>query len=301
MRFKIHLVARKSEEIANESQPSVFKDWMVFTKMRLASLVILSAIAGYLFAGGGFDLGLLLLTIGGTFVIGASNGMNQIIERNLDKKMDRTKNRPIPAGRMTVKQGLIIVIICLAIGITLLAFINFKTTFWGFVSFLLYSFVYTPLKPKTPWAVFVGAIPGAFPPFLGALAYLDEYTLIPGILFMVQFMWQFPHFWAIAWVLYDDYKHGGFDLLPSNKGKTKASAFPILAYTLLLVPFSLIPWALDMVGDTTLYVGSFLGLIFFLFAYRLYLTCDTKDARKLMFASFIYLPLIQFLYVLDKI
>ena len=118
---------------------------------------------------------------------------------------------------------------------------------------------------------------------------------------LLQFIWQFPHFWAIAWVLYDDYKHGGFDLLPSNKGKTKASAFPILAYTLLLVPFSLIPWALDMVGDTTLYVGSFLGLIFFLFAYRLYLTCDTKDARKLMFASFIYLPLIQFLYVLDKI
>ena len=274
---------------------------MVFTKMRLASLVILSAIAGYLFAGGGFDQNLLLLIVGGIFVTGASNGVNQLLERDLDKKMKRTMNRPVAAGRMTVQQGLILVLILIISGTVLLALINFKTALWGFISFLLYSFVYTPMKPKTSWAVFVGAIPGAFPPFLGAIAFLDEYSLIPGILFMVQFMWQFPHFWAIAWVLYDDYKHGGFNLLPSKNGKTKTSAFPILVYTLLLVPFSLLPWVLDMVGPLTFYIGSFLGLIFFLFAYRLYLTCDTKDARKLMFASFVYLPLIQFLYVLDKI
>lgn len=240
--------------------------------MRLASLVILSAIAGYLFAGGGFDQNLLLLIIGGIFVTGASNGVNQLLERDLDKKMKRTMNRPVAAGRMTVQQGLIIVLILIISGTVLLALINFKTALWGFISFILYSFVYTPMKPKTSWAVFVGAIPGAFPPFLGAIAFLDEYSLIPGILFMVQFMWQFPHFWAIAWVLYDDYKHGGFNLLPSKNGKTKASAFPILVYTLLLVPFSLLPWVLDMVGPLTFYVGSFLGLIFFLFAYRLYLT-----------------------------
>lgn len=281
--------------------PSLFKDWMVFTKMRLASLVILSAIAGYLFAGGGFDQNLLLLVVGGIFVTGASNGVNQLLERDLDKKMKRTMNRPVAAGRMTVQQGLILVVILIISGTVLLALINFKTALWGFISFILYSFVYTPMKPKTSWAVFVGAIPGAFPPFLGAIAFLDEYSLILGVLFMVQFMWQFPHFWAIAWVLYDDYKHGGFNLLPSKNGKTKASAFPILVYTLLLVPFSLLPWVLDMVGPLTFYVGSFLGLIFFLFAYRLYLTCDTKDARKLMFASFVYLPLIQFLYVLDKV
>ena len=300
MQFKSLQVAQ-TKDIKTTETPSLLKDWMVFTKMRLASLVILSAIAGYLFAGGGFDQNLLLLIVGGIFVTGASNGVNQLLERDLDKKMKRTMNRPVAAGRMTVQQGLILVLILIISGTVLLSLINFKTALWGFISFLLYSFVYTPMKPKTSWAVFVGAIPGAFPPFLGAIAFLDEYSLIPGILFMVQFMWQFPHFWAIAWVLYDDYKHGGFNLLPSKNGKTKASAFPILVYTLLLVPFSLLPWVLDMVGPLTFYVGSFLGLIFFLFAYRLYLTCDTKDARKLMFASFVYLPLIQFLYVLDKI
>lgn len=274
---------------------------MVFTKMRLASLVILSAIAGYWFAGGGWDMNLALLVVGGILVTAASNGMNQIWERDLDKKMTRTKNRPVAAGRMSVNTGLFIILFCILSGTILLFMINFKTALWGFLSFVLYAFVYTPMKPKTSWAVFVGAIPGAFPPFLGAMAHLDEYNLVPGMLFMVQFMWQFPHFWAIAWVLYDDYKHGGFNLLPSKNGKTKTSAFPILVYTLLLVPFSLMPWVLDMVGPLTFYVGSFLGLIFFLFAYRLYLTCETKDARNLMFASFVYLPLIQFLYVLDKV
>jgi heme o synthase len=289
------------QQQASEKTPSVMKDLMVFTKMRLASLVILSAIAGYWFAGGGFDRTLVLLVVGGILVTAASNGMNQIWEKDLDKKMIRTKNRPVATGRMSVKKGMVIVLACILIGTGLLWLINFKTAMWGFISFFLYAFVYTPMKPKTSWAVFVGAIPGAFPPFLGAMAHLDEYSIVPGMLFMVQFMWQFPHFWAIAWVLYDDYKHGGFNLLPSKNGKTKTSAFPILVYTLLLVPFSLMPWVLDMVGPLTFYVGSFLGLIFFLFAYRLYLTCETKDARNLMFASFVYLPLIQFLYVLDKV
>jgi heme o synthase len=294
-------VSQSESHSAHDKTPSFFKDLMVFTKMRLASLVILSAIAGYWFAGGGWDMNLALLVAGGILVTAASNGMNQIWERDLDKKMARTKNRPVAAGRMSVNTGFFIVLVCILSGTILLYMINFKTALWGFVSFVLYAFVYTPMKPKTSWAVFVGAIPGAFPPFLGAIAHLDEYNLIPGMLFMVQFMWQFPHFWAIAWVLYDDYKHGGFNLLPSKNGKTKTSAFPILVYTLLLVPFSLMPWVLDMVGPLTFYVGSFLGLIFFLFAYRLYLTCETKDARNLMFASFVYLPLIQFLYVLDKV
>jgi heme o synthase len=294
-------VSQSESLSAHDKTPSFFKDLMVFTKMRLASLVILSAIAGYWFAGGGWDMNLALLVVGGILVTAASNGMNQIWERNLDKKMARTKNRPVAAGRMSVNTGFFIVLLCILSGTILLYMINFKTALWGFVSFVLYAFVYTPMKPKTSWAVFVGAIPGAFPPFLGAIAHLDEYNLVPGMLFMVQFMWQFPHFWAIAWVLYDDYKHGGFNLLPSKNGKTKTSAFPILVYTLLLVPFSLMPWVLDMVGPLTFYVGSFLGLIFFLFAYRLYLTCETKDARNLMFASFVYLPLIQFLYVLDKV
>jgi heme o synthase len=285
----------------NPSKPSKLKDWLLFTKMRLAFLVILSAVAGYLFAGGGFDQTLLFLVVGGVFVTGASNGMNQIIERDLDAKMNRTKNRPIPQGRMGIREAYSIVVVFLLTGLIFMFLINKHVLLWSFLSFVLYAFVYTPMKLRTPWAVFVGAIPGAFPPFIGALAYPDGYTQLAGILFLVQFMWQFPHFWAIAWVLYDDYKHGGFNLLPAKNGRSKQSAFQILAYTLLLVPFSLLPWALDMTGDATLIIGSLLGLIFFLFAYRLYLTCEVQDARKLMFASFVYLPLIQFLYVLDKI
>jgi protoheme IX farnesyltransferase len=261
----------------------------------------LSAVAGYLFAGGGFDETLLYLIIGGVFVTGASNGMNQIIERDLDAKMNRTHNRPIPQGRMSITEAYIIVATLLNAGLLFMYFINIHVLLWSFLSFVLYAFVYTPLKLRTPWAVFVGAIPGAFPPFIGALAHPDGYTQLAGVLFLVQFMWQFPHFWAIAWVLYDDYKHGGFNLLPAKNGRSKQSAFQILVYTLLLVPFSLLPWALDMTGDATLIIGSLLGLLFFLYAYRLYLTCEVQDARKLMFASFVYLPLIQFLYVLDKI
>jgi protoheme IX farnesyltransferase len=283
------------------SKPSKFKDWMLFTKMRLAFLVILSAFAGYLFAGGSFDRDMLLLILGGIFVTGASNGMNQIIEKELDAKMARTKNRPLPTNRMSLKEAYTLVALFLIIGLTLMYFINGKVLLWSFLSFVLYSFVYTPLKLKTSWSVFIGAIPGAFPPFIGALAELDAYTQLAGILFLVQFMWQFPHFWAIAWVLYDDYKHGGFSLLPAKNGRSKESAFPILVYTLLLVPFSLLPWVLDMTGNATLILGSLFGLIFYLYAYKLYLTCSVQDARKLMFASFVYLPLIQFLYVLDKV
>lgn len=269
--------------------------------MRLSFLVILSAVAGYLFAGGSFDKQMLYLILGGIFVTGASNGMNQIIERDLDAKMARTMNRPLPTGRMKLNEAYIIVISFIIIGSALMYMINFKALLWSFLSFVLYSFVYTPLKLKTSWAVFIGAIPGAFPPFIGAIAYLDAYTQLAGISFLVQFMWQFPHFWAIAWVLYDDYKHGGFSLLPGKNGRTKESAFPILVYTLLLVPFSLLPWALDMTGNATLIFGSLFGLIFYLYAYRLYQTCAVEDARKLMFASFVYLPLIQFLYVFDKV
>jgi protoheme IX farnesyltransferase len=274
---------------------------MLFTKMRLAFLVILSAVAGYWFAGGGWDRTLLYLILGGILVTGASNGMNQIIERNLDAKMARTQNRPLPKGRMSLVTAYSIVLVTLVAGLYLMYAINYKVLLWSFLSFVLYSFVYTPLKLKTSWAVFIGAIPGAFPPFIGALAFLDAYTQLAGILFLVQFMWQFPHFWAIAWVLYDDYKHGGFSLLPAKNGRSKESAFPILVYTLLLVPFSLLPWVLDMTGNLTLILGSLFGLIFYLYAYRLYQSCSVEDARKLMFASFVYLPLIQFLYVFDKV
>ncbi|MFN5148310.1 MAG: heme o synthase [Flavobacteriia bacterium] len=282
------------------------KAYIVFTKFRLASLVILSALSGYLFADGSSGKEIALLMIGGLLVTAASNGSNQIWERDLDKLMKRTERRPIPKGSMTVNEAYVVVIVCLVVGTYMLYLINLYSALLGLIAFISYVFMYTPMKRVSPWAVLVGAFPGAIPPMLGAIAATNDFGLLPGVLFFVQFMWQFPHFWAIAWVLHDDYKSGGFSLLPSTSGRSKNSAFQILAYSLAMIPFSLLPWVLNFmpefsaIGNLTLFVASVSGAIFFLYAFRLYGTLEHTDARKLMFASFVYLPVIQFLYVLDK-
>ncbi len=283
-----------------EKSPSKFKTYLVFTKFRLSFLVILSALSGYLFAGGTNLTEIAYLMLGGTLVTGASNGANQIWERNLDKIMQRTNRRPLPTGKMSLQEAYLIVILFLVVGTSLLWLINTKSALLGLLAFISYVFVYTPLKQITPWAVFVGAFPGAIPPFLGAIAATNSFGFVPGILFFVQFTWQFPHFWAIAWVLYDDYKKAGFSLLPAKDGKSKASGFQIMAYSLALIPFSLMPWILGWTGVVTLISASLLGIWFFYLSYKLYHSCETSDARKLMFASFVYLPIIQFIYVFDR-
>ena len=283
-----------------QKTPSKFKTYLVFTKFRLSFLVILSALSGYLFAGGKDLLEITYLMLGGTLVTGASNGANQIWERHLDKIMNRTNRRPLPTGQMSLQEAYIIVVIFLLLGTYLLWLINLKSAILGLLAFVSYVFVYTPLKQITPWAVFVGAFPGAIPPFLGAIAATDAFGFVPGVLFFVQFTWQFPHFWAIAWVLYDDYKKAGFSLLPTKDGKSIASGFQIMAYSLALIPFSLMPWILGWTGIVTLISASLLGVWFFYLSYKLYHSCETSDARKLMFASFVYLPIIQFIYVFDR-
>ncbi|MFM7005789.1 MAG: heme o synthase [Flavobacteriales bacterium] len=283
-----------------EKSPSQFKTYLVFTKFRLSFLVILSALSGYLFAGGKDLIEITYLMLGGTLVTGASNGANQIWERNLDKIMQRTNRRPLPTGQMTLQEAYVIVGLFLIVGTYLLWLINTKSAILGLLAFGSYVFVYTPLKQITPWAVFVGAFPGAIPPFLGAIAATNAFGFVPGVLFFVQFTWQFPHFWAIAWVLYDDYKKAGFSLLPAKDGKSKASGFQIMAYSLALIPFSLMPWILGWTGVITLISASLLGIWFFYLSYKLYHSCETSDARKLMFASFVYLPIIQFIYVFDR-
>jgi protoheme IX farnesyltransferase len=282
-------------------QPGKFKTYLIFTKFRLSSLVILSAIAGYLFAGGSDITELILLTFGGIFVTGASNGANQIWEQHLDKLMNRTNRRPLPQGWMTNTEAYSVVIISLIIGTAMLFAINLFSALLGLFAFVSYVFIYTPMKQVTPWAVLIGAFPGAIPPFLGAIAATNDFGLLPGVLFFVQFTWQFPHFWAIAWILHEDYQRAGFHLLPSKTGKTKNSAFQIMIYSLALIPFSLIPWLMGWCGTVTLVIASFIGILFFLYSYKLFISCEDKDARKLMFASFVYLPIIQFVYVFDKI
>ena len=284
------------------------KAYMVFTKFRLSALVVVSAITGYLFVGGSDGFEITLLLVGGLLVTAASNGSNQIWERDLDKLMKRTERRPIPMGKMSVTEGVIVVSVCLIAGSYMLFLLNLYSALLGLAAFISYVFIYTPMKRVSPWAVFIGAFPGAIPPMLGAVASStnnfgtpEVFGLVPGVLFFVQFVWQFPHFWAIAWVSFDDYKAGGFSLLPSREGKSKSSAFQIVAYALALIPFSLLPWVMGWTGIVSMILVLLLGIGFFYYAYRLLLTCDDKDARKLMFASFLYLPLVQFLYVLDRV
>ena len=277
------------------------KSYINFIKFRLSILVLISALSGYLFAGGSNFTEIFYLMVGGFFITAASNGANQIWERDLDKLMDRTKNRPLPTKKMSLNEGYLVVFICFVLGLFLLYKLNAYSFILGLCAFLSYVFLYTPLKRITPWSVLVGAFPGAIPPMLGAIAHTNTFGLLPGVLFFVQFTWQFPHFWAIAWVAYDDYKKAGFSLLPSKTGKTKDSAFQIMFYSLALIPFSLLPWLMNWCGTTTLITASLIGGLFFLYAYKLFLSCEVKDARKLMFASFVYLPIIQFIYVFDKI
>ncbi len=276
------------------------KTYIVFTKFRLSALVILSALSGYLFANGNDTKEIVLLLVGGLLVTAASNGSNQIWEKELDKLMKRTENRPLPQDNMSVNEAVAVVIVSLLLGTYMLYLINLPSAVLGLFAYIMYVFMYTPLKRITSWAVFVGAFPGAIPPMLGAVAATGKFGYLPGILFFVQFIWQFPHFWAIAWVVYDDYKAGGFSLLPSKHGKSKNSAYQIAIYSLLLIPFSLLPWLLNWTSDITLYVGVVMGTLFFLQSYKLLISLEDKDAKRLMFASFIYLPIMQFLYVFDR-
>ena len=283
---------------------SVLSDFKEITKMRLAISVVFSSVAGYFLGAEVVNfVTVLLLAIGGYCMVGASNAYNQIIERDLDSLMDRTKNRPIPAGRMSVNTAFIIASTLTIIGLIVLYFINPKTAMFGAISIFLYVSVYTPLKTKTPLSVFVGAFPGAIPFMLGWVAATNEFSIEPGTLFMIQFFWQFPHFWAIGWWLFDDYKKGGFFMLPTGK-RDKGTAIQVILYTVWTILVSLIP-AFGVTGRLFLtpYAAAVilvLGLGMLYYAFKLYKNRDTISAKKLMFASVSYITLLQIVYVLDK-
>jgi protoheme IX farnesyltransferase len=287
-------------------QPSKGKDILAFTKLRLASLVIFSAVLGYVIGADQINwLEFSALALGGTMITAASNGMNQILERLPDGMMERTRNRPLPTGRMS--QGFawaLSLSLALTGALILWIFTNPLTCLISILALVSYVLFYTPLKSKTPLAVFVGAFPGAAPPLLGYVAATGTIDAVAVLLFSMQFMWQFPHFWAIAWVAHDDYEKGGYKLLPFSDGRSKKSAFQIFVYSLFLIPVSLLPWALPtsqpMVGDIAAVVTTMAGAVMAWYAYKLYRTCDVKEARRLMFASFFYLPLVQLFYVIDK-
>lgn len=272
-------------------------------KFRLSALVSFSAGIGYILGTKtSVDLThFALFTIGGFCVTVASNVINQIIERESDKLMARTKSRPLPTSVLSMPEAIIFAALMLAAGTFVLAnFININTAVLAFVSFLLYSFAYTPLKTKGQIAVFVGAIPGALPPMIGWVAATNQFGWEPGILFAIQFFWQFPHFWAIAWVQDEDYKKAGIRLLPGS-GQDIKTAFQIMIYTLALIPLGFVPYLMGMTGITSAIVTLVCGVLFLAQTFYLMKECSRKAALQIMFGSFLYLPVVQMAFVLDKI
>lgn len=283
---------------------SLISDFKEITKIRLSVSVVFSAIAGYLLGAVEVDAyTLLLLAFGGYFMVGASNAYNQIIERDLDALMDRTKNRPVPAGRMSVRTAFIIATVFTIAGIATLYVINPRTAMYGAISIFLYTCVYTPLKTKTPLAVFVGAIPGAIPFMLGWVAARNDFGIEPGTLFALQFFWQFPHFWAIGWFLFDDYKKGGFFMMPTGK-RDKGTAVQTIMYTVWTVLISIVP-VFGVTGDLKLSIVAAvivfaLGLVMLYYAFELFKKRTAKAAKQLMLSSVFYITLLQIVYVIDK-
>ena len=279
-----------------------WSDFSKLIKLRLTFLVTFSASIAFLIGSkvnGVIEWGLWVkLIIGGFLVTSAANGFNEIIEKDLDKLMRRTADRPIPAGRMTTGQALVISMFMAILGTYLLGSLNFTAGYLSVFSILLYAFVYTPLKRKSPVAVFVGAIPGALPPLIGYVAAHPKIDEIALILFGIQFIWQFPHFWAIAWVLDDDYKLAGFRLLPSGRRDMTSATFAF-ASTVIMLPVSLLP---TYYGYGGYYVGAVSLIMSLMFLYQglmLMLRRDIKSAKSLMYGSFLYLPVVQLMFLFD--
>ena len=290
--------------VKKQTFASVLDDLKQLTKFGLSVSVVISAIAGYLLAADAVQIStLLLLAVGGYFMVGASNAFNQIIEKDTDKLMKRTMNRPLPAGRMTVNTAMVIAVVSTILGITILYMINPKTAMFGAISIFLYTSIYTPLKSKTPLVVFVGALPGAIPFMLGWVAATGKFGIEAGMLFMIQFFWQFPHFWAIGWLQYDEYKKAGFNMLPTGEKNHKATS-QIILYTIWMIIVSVVP-VLKITGNLNLSpIAAILillsGVVMLYYGIQLHKNQTDKLARKLMLSSVLYITLIQVIFVIDK-
>lgn len=273
------------------------------TKFRLSATVVFSGAFGYILASDTIDwLKLVLFCIAAFSTTAAANVINQIIEKDLDIHMKRTQDRPLPSGRLSVKEAALFGWGLAAIAMYILFYeFNSRAGLLALLSMVLYGFVYTPLKRVGPVAVAVGALPGAFPPMIGWIAASNHFGLEPGILFAIQFFWQFPHFWAIAWVLDEDYSKAGFKLLPSKGGQNQSSAIQIMIYTVFLLPLCWVPHYMGMTGINSAIVATICGALFLAQTFYLIRKVDRKAALQLMFGSFIYLPVVQIAYLLDKL
>ena len=286
------------------SMKALLSDLKQLTKFGLSLSVVFSSVAGYLIAADVVNYSILfLLALGGFFMVSASNVFNQIIEKDTDAIMKRTQNRPLPRGRMSVNVALSIAILFTVLGISILYSINPKSALFGAISIFIYTSIYTPLKPVTPLAVFIGAIPGAIPFMLGWIAATNNFGLEAGFLFIIQFFWQFPHFWAIGWLQYEEYKKAGFNMLPMGN-KDKGAVKQIVFYTIVMIMVSIAP-VLKLSGEFYIYpftafLVALLGILMLYFAVKLHKSQDNVDARKLMLASVLYITVVQIIYVVDK-
>ncbi len=283
---------------------TLISDLKQLTKMGLSLSVVFSSVAGYFLAVDDIHYPTVFsLALGGYIMVGASNAFNQVIEKEPDALMKRTKDRPLPTGRMTVNFAITIAILFTFLGIAILYSINPKTALFSAISIFLYTSVYTPLKSVTPLSVFVGAVPGAIPFMLGWVAATNHFGIEAGMLFMIQFFWQFPHFWSIGWLQFEEYKKAGFNMLPMNT-KDKGAVKQIILYTAIMILVSIIP-VLKLSGafyihPITAIIVAILGFIMLYYALKLHKSEENLDARKLMLASVLYITLVQIVYVIDK-
>lgn len=280
------------------------KDYSQLLKPNLSFMVVFSSVIGYLLAPG-IEFAwkeVILLFAGGMLVTGSANTINQILERESDKFMNRTMARPMPDGRMASPEAWILAFVSGITGTVLLAyFFNPLAGILSLISLLLYAFAYTPMKKVHPVAVLIGAIPGALPPLIGWVAATGELSVGGWVLFLIQFFWQFPHFWAIAWVAFDDYIKAGIRMLPSKEGRSRFTGLQCMFYSIVLVPMALMPRLVHMSGNVGMWVSMVCGVAYFAASVAFYIKNDHKSAKRVMFTSFIYLPVVLLALYFDKI
>ena len=292
-------------QVANKKESNRLKDYLQLIKPSLSIMVVFSSVISYLLAPNVVDYNwqmILLLFAGGMLVTGSANAINQAVEKDTDALMKRTAKRPVAAGRMSMAEGWAFAIICGIAGVLILGyFFNWLSAGLAAFSLFLYAFIYTPLKKINAIAVLVGAFPGAMPCLIGWAAGANELSLGGWVLFAIQFLWQFPHFWAIAWVAHKDYSNAGFKLLPSEQGPTKYTALQTIVYSLLMIPVGMIPYYIGMSGMTSLIIVMLTNLFLVMQCFRLYKEMNAKAARRVMFSSYIHLPVVLLALLMDKV
>ncbi|MBK7884780.1 MAG: protoheme IX farnesyltransferase [Chitinophagaceae bacterium] len=287
---------------------SKVKDYFKLMKFTLSFLVVFSTVISFLIAPNEQYytrpkiISVLLLFVGGLLITGSANTINQVLEKNTDAMMKRTAGRPVASGRMSAEEATVFAIITGALGVFIMWYwFNMQSALIGLFGLFLYGFIYTPLKKVNSIAVLVGALPGALPCLIGWVAATDSFDTGGWILFGIQFLWQFPHFWAIAWVAHKDYSAAGFKLLPSDKGPTKFTAIQTIMYSVMMIPIGILPHFYQITGIISMWIVTFCNLWMVYCSIILYMKMDIPSARKVMFSSYFYLMIVFLSLYADRI